>query len=134
GQTDTAIEHHTRALAIHRAIGYRQGEAIALTNLGDCQQAQGALEAALRRFEEACGIADEIRVAQMQAEARVGITETRLALGDTAGAQRCLDVAKTIPYPPAQPLLLVLEGILALREHDPEAARSAFGSAAAAAG
>jgi tetratricopeptide (TPR) repeat protein len=134
GQTDKAIELHTQALAIHREIGYRRGEAIALGNLGDCREAQGSPEAALRQFEAACRIADEVRVAQMQAEARVGIAETKLALGDTAGAQRVLDVGKAIPYPPAQPLLLVLEGMVALRQYDLQAARSAFEKAVVRAG
>ena len=75
--------------------------------------------------------ADRSGLRTFQSEARMGIPETKLALGDTGGAHRCLDVVKTVPYPSAQPLLFVLEGIVALREHDPEAARSAFGKAAA---
>jgi tetratricopeptide (TPR) repeat protein len=34
GQIEKAIEHYQQALAIHREIGYRQGEASQLGNLG----------------------------------------------------------------------------------------------------
>jgi tetratricopeptide (TPR) repeat protein len=53
GDLDEALTYHTQALAIHREIGHRQGEASDLGNIGLIYQMKGDLDKALDYLNEA---------------------------------------------------------------------------------
>jgi tetratricopeptide (TPR) repeat protein len=70
GELRRATDLYEQALAIHRDIGDRQGEAADLSNLGDCYLDHGAWEHASQHYGEAIQIADEIGSVQIQSDAR----------------------------------------------------------------
>ena len=56
GELDEALKYHQEALAIHKEVGYRQGEANQLGNIGLIYSDQGDLAAALKYLKEALEI------------------------------------------------------------------------------
>ena len=64
---ETVIDYHQQALAIRREIGYRQGEAADLGNLGNAYADLGQVETAIDYYQQALAIDREIGYRQGEA-------------------------------------------------------------------
>ena len=113
-------------MAIDREIGNRSGEATHLTNLGDCYAALQEWDRARGYQREAIALADDIGFAQIQSEARLGLAKTQLFAGNLPAAQPSITDARDKPFPPTQPDIALVAGIIRLRKNDPADAAEAF--------
>jgi tetratricopeptide (TPR) repeat protein len=60
GNLDEALTQYEEAVKIHKDIGFREGEATALGNIGVIYQDKGDLDQALKYLNEALKIFEEI--------------------------------------------------------------------------
>ena len=84
-----------KALAVHRELSQRHGEAVLLNSLGDLALATSATEDARRRHTQALSIAREIGARAEEARALAGIGRSLLP-GSTAEAAAHLREALVI--------------------------------------
>jgi tetratricopeptide (TPR) repeat protein len=131
GETRRAIEFHEQALAIARDIGHRVVEASALEYLGYCDADREVWEQAIQRYDEAIRIADEISFAQAQSEARYGLANVHLLLGELSAAREAAEAARTYDYPPNNASVSATLGVVLLRQGQADPARLAFTEAVA---
>jgi tetratricopeptide (TPR) repeat protein len=129
GQTRTAIQHDQQGLAIARGIGYLYGEAMNLVNLGDLAVDRDELEAAGEFYHEAVGIGEQTGNAQVQSEARVGLSICSLLADDLDRCRLNAEQARAVDYPDNRAKVVVLIGITCLREDQAGPAEAAFAQA-----
>lgn len=82
----TAIDYQKQALAIQREVGYRQGEATTLGNLGNSYKNMGQYETAIDYHEKALAICREI--GDREGEARAFLN-----MGNAYGLMRQIESA-----------------------------------------
>ncbi|MBI4573344.1 MAG: tetratricopeptide repeat protein [candidate division NC10 bacterium] len=88
GHMPEAIRHYTQALALHREIGDRQGEANQLANLGIVHRIKGDLDGATRHHTQALAIDREIGDRQGEANQLGNLGIVYRARGDMETARR----------------------------------------------
>ena len=85
---DEAERLHRESLAIRKEIGYREGEAVSLNNLGNIAKTQGDLDEAERLYQESLEIKREIGYRQGEANSLNNLGEIATARGDMEEAER----------------------------------------------
>ena len=133
GQYQRAIDLHTQALAIARAIGDRQGEATNQANLGRTWLTSGDARGAVPLLEQAISAADAIGEIQSVVTARSLLARAQLQLGDPIMALAVTAAVRELPYPTEAPTIRLLEGLALLELHRAEESARAFSSAVTAA-
>ena len=84
---------------------------------------------AVLNYKQAIQIADEIRNAQAQSEARYGLALACLCTGELPQARTAAEQAREYNYARNLPNVLALLGIIALRQRDSDTAKEAFTAA-----
>jgi tetratricopeptide (TPR) repeat protein len=131
GDTRRAIDLTEQALAIARDLGDRGSEAEQLTGLGDQYVDRGAWNQAIRHYSEAIRVADEISSVYVQNQARSGLAEAQLLLGDLSTARQTAEAAASFDYPPNNASVSATLGVVLLRQGQTDPARQAFTEAVA---
>jgi tetratricopeptide (TPR) repeat protein len=126
GKVKTAKEYHEQALEIAQEIGYRYLEAIELINTGDMFSDISEFDNAVKFYNQAIAIADEIKIVQPQNEARWELALSQLFSGDLENAHSTAESARRYDYPKNNHNVLVLMGVIALRQGDSASAKDAF--------
>ena len=131
GHTDKAMECLGNAFTIARQIGYRLIEAGAQTHMGMVYLGRSEWNNAIHAFKQAIEIADETANTQFQNEARKCLALAGLYQGDIAMARDMAEAAGQYDFPMNNASVSTLRGIVALRQGDFSAARTAFSTALA---
>lgn len=97
--------------------------------MGDIFVQQDKLHKAVKHFNQAIGIADEIGNVQNQNEARYGLALAYLYSGNLHDAHTVIEEACKYNFPFEMPGVLTLSGLIYLRLGDVEPAREAFTAA-----
>ena len=126
GEYWQAIDLLTRALAIARDTGYRYGEANALYCLGRAWLASGDARRAVALFEQAVNVSNTADDIQPAVEARSGLAQSHLELGNPAAALAAALAGRELPYPIEEPMLRLLEGLALLHLHRLEDSAQTF--------
>ena len=129
GDTDEAINCCRLALNNARAIGYRYAESVCLAYLGDCFSDKEDWNNALGRYGEARAIAAEIGNPQFEIHALIGLAEAHLFSGGLPQARELIDEARKYRVPRSSYKVMVLRGVIALRQNDRETAHESFSAA-----
>ena len=131
GQTDKAMEYLGNSLTIARQIGYRLIETAAHVYLGHVYLDRNDWHKAIQAFKQAIEIADETANTQFQNGARMCLALAGLYQGDIAMAREMAEAAGQYDFPMNNASVSALRGIVALRQGDFSAARTAFSTALA---
>ncbi|MEU4351104.1 BTAD domain-containing putative transcriptional regulator [Streptomyces sp. NPDC023838] len=94
GRSDEALDRLTDALAVHREIGDRGGEAETLRALADWHLDQDDLAAALDLAAAAASLADDIGGTRLSSAALQSLARVHARRGDPAEAERAYDRAQ----------------------------------------
>jgi tetratricopeptide (TPR) repeat protein len=78
GDLEKARQSFERALAVHRATGYRHGELYAIAGIGDVLFSQGDVPGARRQYENALAVSNELQDDNFAAEAEVALAGVAL--------------------------------------------------------
>ncbi|HJQ01422.1 MAG TPA: tetratricopeptide repeat protein [Jatrophihabitans sp.] len=116
GQLSQAVRLCERALTIVRGAGERSSEALTLVNLGYYYTDLEQIVSATEHYDQGIAIGDEIGFAQAQAEGRLGQACAQLYAGDLTAAAQILDAAREVPFPLARAGIVLLAGIIQLRQ------------------
>jgi tetratricopeptide (TPR) repeat protein len=131
GLTAQAIDHYERALVIAREIGDRQGEGIILGNLAEVLVDEKRYLEATRYGDESVRIAEEINSQFLGSYNGGYLAHARLYANDLSAARAAAEAARQYDEPHNNDYVLALLGLIALRQGDVAAARTAFMEAAA---
>jgi len=129
GQISFAIECYKKALTIDRELGFRLGEAAHLASLGIALISENQLDNAINNYQQAIQIADEIGFVQIQNEARYSLAFAFLINENLSDAEHTINACSQYNYPPNDHQVLVLQGIVAIRQGDHKTAHQAFSNA-----
>jgi tetratricopeptide (TPR) repeat protein len=129
GQVEKATEYHEQALEIAQEIGHRYLEVNELVNKGNIISDISEFDNAVKFYNQAIAIADEIKNIQPQNEARWGLALSQLFSGDLENAHSTAESARRYDYPKNNHNVLVLMGVIALRQGDSVSAKNAFKAA-----
>jgi tetratricopeptide (TPR) repeat protein len=129
GQVQSAKAYHKQALEIAQEIGHRHLEANELVNTGDMFSEISEFDNAVKFYNQAIAIADEIKNVQPQNETRWGLALSQLFSGDLENARSTAESARRYDYPKNNHNVLVLMGVIALRQGDSTSAKDAFETA-----
>jgi tetratricopeptide (TPR) repeat protein len=131
GQTERAVNHLKQALAIAREIGDRRGQAVQLVNLAEALVDEKQYAEAIRNATEGANIAEEINVLNLASYYNGFSALARLYANDLPGARAAAEAARQYDEPGNNHYILVLLGLITLRQRDVAAARAAFTEAVA---
>jgi tetratricopeptide (TPR) repeat protein len=132
GQVEKSIEYYEQALEIAQEIGHRYLEANELVNIGDIFLDISEFDNAVKFYNQAIAIADEIKIVQPQNEAQWGLALSQLFSDDLENARSTAESACSYDYPKNNHNVLVLMGVIALRQGDSVSAKNAFKAAVVA--
>ena len=104
---------------------------MSLVNKGDALVDQGEWDRAVECYNQAIQVADEIGNPQFQKGARTVFALASLYAGDLLAARAAAETARQYNVPQNNHNVLVLLGVIALRQGDRPAAQEAFAAAVA---
>jgi tetratricopeptide (TPR) repeat protein len=133
GLTERAMKHYQQALVIARETSDRRSEGVWLGNLGSSHLALGQIDQAAEDYQQAFDIGNEIEDVQVQAEARLGLTQVHLYKQEWLEAQQVAESAPSHGYQPVLAQVLVALGTAYLRGGNHANAAEAFLDALSAA-
>lgn len=129
GRPAAAIDRYEQALALARELGGRPIEAAVLTGLAAVLIDLDRLAEAVAVAEQSTVIAGELRVPSLGNQSHAYAALARLYAGDLSGARIDAEAALRYDRPLNNHNVGVLLGVIACRQDDREAARTAFASA-----
>jgi tetratricopeptide (TPR) repeat protein len=134
GETVRAIEHCEQALAIAREVGDRIGEGYTLSIRARLSIDEGRDLEAIRRALEAVQIGSETGHAPILSDGNAVLALARVSVGDLPGARAAAEAGRAADVPRNNHNILVLVGLIALRQGDRVGAAEAFSAAIAQVG
>jgi len=128
GKTDPAFEYCKQSMVIAQEIGSRRTESFNLWRIGRIAIQKDQWSEAIRYFNQAIGISDEIGNTQIQMKARYGLALAYLFSSNLADAHTIIEEACKYKYnyPFTKPNLLALVGLVRLRIGEVTHALEAF--------
>lgn len=133
GEIRRAIELYEQALDIAREIGDRRGEGSRLGNLAEALIDDGRLDDAQRHATASVELAGELDSPDLASFHNTTLALARLQGGEMAAAGEAAAHACSLDVPANNHNAQALRGVIALRQHDRDAAQQAFSAAIAAA-
>jgi tetratricopeptide (TPR) repeat protein len=131
GQTARAIDYHEQSLAIDRGIGDRQSEANQLGNLAEVLVDEKHYVEAIRNAIESIKIAEEINSPFLGSYNSSYLALASLYANDLSGGRAAAEAARQYDEPNNNHYVLMLLGLITLRQGDVAAAQAAFTEAVA---
>ncbi len=128
-QTARAIEYYEQALAIDREIGDRSGEGADLENLAMALIDECRYSEAISNTSECIKIGREIASPRHGSWGNYRLALAHLYACDLPAARAAAEAARQYDVPEDNHSVLALLGVIALRQGDSAAARTAFASA-----
>jgi tetratricopeptide (TPR) repeat protein len=125
GDINQALELYVDALSSRRKIQDRRGEAVDIENLGHAQLFMEEYQMAVKNFNIALQIANEISLEPMKQYARWGLAKSYLFQTDLTNARTIIESALQYEVPQNNHNASTLHGIIALRQGDASTAHQA---------
>jgi len=130
GRMDEARAHYEQALAIHREVGNRRDEGIALTMLADLDRQQGRMEEARAHCKQALAVHRELGERRFEGKAlcTLGILHAEQGRMDEARAQweQVLAICRELDDRPTEGVVLGNLGALHLEQGRMDEARAHY--------